>query len=56
VLLAPGAFELDSEEIAVVVDLSPATDEALKRAASRCPAGAIFINPHASPAQQLGGN
>jgi ferredoxin len=44
VRLAPGVFELDGEEIAVVVDPSAARPATLVRAGSRCPAGAIFVD------------
>ena len=56
VRLAPGVFELDGEQIAFVRNPSAASDEALERAASRCPAGAIFLDEDAGPAQSGGGN
>lgn len=55
VLLVPETFQLDGEEIAIVVDASAATEEALERAASRCPAGAIFLNDEASHTRDRGG-
>lgn len=44
VRLAPGAFELGDDEIAVVAETSMADDAALLRAADCCPAGAIFLD------------
>jgi ferredoxin len=42
---ASGVFELDGEEIAIVVDADAGTPEELDRAARSCPAGAIFVEP-----------
>jgi ferredoxin len=41
--LAPGVFELDREELAVVVDPTAADQATLEEAANCCPAGAIFL-------------
>lgn len=40
---APGAFELDGEFKAVVVDQDAATEDQLKAAERNCPSGAIRI-------------
>ena len=41
--IAPGVFELDEENIAVVVDASAATREQLIKAAQECPTQAIRL-------------
>ncbi len=41
--IAPGVFELDDENIAVVVDASAATREQLLKAAQECPTQAIRL-------------
>lgn len=56
VRLAPSVFALDSEQIALVVDPSAADGTTLERAASRCPAGAIFLGEDEVPGHELGGN
>jgi ferredoxin len=40
---AAGAFALNDDEVAVVLDPVEATEEQLRRAADRCPAGAIYL-------------
>jgi ferredoxin len=54
VRLAPGVFELDGEEIAVVLDPARADRATLEGVANRCPAGAIFLDTEA--AGERGGN
>ena len=44
VRLAPGAFALDADGIAVVVNPSAADDLTLQRTAMSCPAGAIAVD------------
>ena len=41
--VAPGTFELDDENIAIVTDLSAHTDEEILLAAQACPTAAIFL-------------
>lgn len=41
--LARGTFALDEEDIAIVKDANASTDEQLRLAEQKCPAGAIFI-------------
>ncbi len=41
--IAPGVFELDEENIAIVVDASAATREQLLKAAQECPTQAIKL-------------
>ena len=43
VYTAPGAFELDDDSIARVVDPDAATEEAIVTAARQCPTGAISV-------------
>jgi ferredoxin len=43
VRIAPRAFRLDADRIAVVADASAATDEELELAERRCPSGAVFL-------------
>ena len=43
VFLAPGAFDLDDDGIAVAVDPSAASEDELLTAARRCPTRAITI-------------
>ena len=45
VRLAPAVFELDAEEISVVIDGSAGDDATLELAAASCPAGAIYVEP-----------
>ena len=45
VFQAPGAFELDDDGIAVVVDPNVAPEEAVRTAAARCPSRAITVTP-----------
>ncbi|MGH2907376.1 MAG: ferredoxin [Solirubrobacterales bacterium] len=40
---APGVFDLDSEEKAIVADLNAQTRETILSAANDCPVEAIFI-------------
>ena len=40
---APGAFDLDDESIAVVVDVDGASLDAVTAAATHCPSGAITV-------------
>lgn len=42
--IAPDVFELDADEVAVVVDPSATDDATLERAADSCPAGAIYVD------------
>ena len=44
VFKAPGAFELDDDGIATVVDPSAATEAQLREAAARCPTHAISLS------------
>ncbi len=44
VRLARGVFALDDEEIASVVDASAAPPDAVRRAESSCPTGAISVS------------
>jgi ferredoxin len=43
VRLAPGVFELDHEEIAVVVDAEAAGLDDIREAEESCPTGAILV-------------
>ena len=45
VFQAPGAFELDDDGIATVVDPSAASEENVRIAAARCPSKAITVTP-----------
>ena len=45
VFTAPGAFELDDDGIATVVDPSAAPEDLVRTAAARCPAHAITVRP-----------
>ena len=56
VRLAPGVFELGSDEIAVVLDPSAADQGTLERVANRCPAGAIFLDEESTGADERGGS
>jgi ferredoxin len=48
VRLAPGVFALDEDRVAIVLDAEGASQDALRRAATSCPAGAIELsNPPA---------
>jgi ferredoxin len=49
VRLAPQVFELDSEELARVIDPTAADRPALEFVANRCPAGAIFLDEGDAP-------
>jgi ferredoxin len=42
---APGAFELDDDGIATVVDPGAAPEESVRTAAARCPSRAITVTP-----------
>ncbi|MGD9735015.1 MAG: ferredoxin [Solirubrobacterales bacterium] len=41
--IAAEVFQLDQNEIAVVVDQNAGTEAQLEEAARKCPAGAIFL-------------
>jgi ferredoxin len=43
VRLAPGTFELDDEDRAVVVDPEPQATDRVRLAESSCPTGAIWV-------------
>jgi ferredoxin len=43
VFQAPGAFELDDDGIAMVVDPGAASEESVRTAAARCPSKAITV-------------
>ena len=43
VFTAVGAFELDDDGIATVVDVSAASEDDVRAAAARCPAHAITV-------------
>ena len=45
VFLAPDAFALDDDGIAVVVDPDAAHEESVRNAAARCPSKAITVTP-----------
>lgn len=45
VFQAPGAFGLDADGIAFVVDPAAAPEESVRRAARQCPARAIAVSP-----------
>ena len=45
VFTAVGAFELDDDGIATVIDASAAPEEDVRAAAARCPAKAITVRP-----------
>jgi len=45
VFQAPGAFELDDDGIARVVDPDAAPEESVRIAAARCPSKAITVTP-----------
>ena len=45
VFQAPGAFELDDDGIALVVDPDAASEENVRIAAARCPSKAITVTP-----------
>ena len=40
---APGAFDLDSESVAVVLDVARASEEQILAAARKCPSRAITV-------------
>ena len=42
---APGAFDLDEDGIAFVVDPGAAPEGSVRRAAQQCPARAITVQP-----------
>jgi ferredoxin len=42
---APGAFDLDADGTAFVVDPAAAPEDALLRASQQCPARAITVRP-----------
>lgn len=44
VYAAPGAFDLNDDSVAVVVDPSAATEEAIRTAAKNCPSRAITVH------------
>lgn len=45
VFTAVGAFELDDDGIATVIDPSAAPEDQVRAAAARCPAKAITVRP-----------
>ena len=45
VFQAPGAFELDDDGIAVVIDPAAAPEDSVRTAAVRCPSRAITVTP-----------
>ena len=45
VFQAPGAFALDDDGIATVVDPEAAPEESVRAAAARCPSKAITVTP-----------
>ena len=45
VFQAPGAFALDDDGIAVVVDPAAAPEDSGRTAAARCPSKAITVSP-----------
>jgi ferredoxin len=46
--LAPGAFELDEDGVADVIDPDAAPDDRLRQAARSCPSGAISVEEPAA--------
>ena len=45
VFQAPGAFELDDDGIATVLDPDAAPEDIVRAAAARCPSKAITVTP-----------
>ena len=46
---APGAFDLDDDSIAVVLDPSAAPEDRVRAAAAKCPARAITVHVDGAP-------
>ncbi|MGH2744255.1 MAG: ferredoxin [Pseudonocardiaceae bacterium] len=42
--IAPKVFQLDDEEVAIVIDPTGAAADLLRRAAKSCPSGAIVVH------------
>ena len=49
VYTAPGAFELDNDDVAVVLDPSATSEENILIAARRCPSRAITVRRDGEP-------